>query len=165
MTIEQVQGIAWLIIGIVFGAAMFYAMWRRKLKFPVYRVWLVLLFIFMFVADSFEGRGLGALFVWAAGIIGLSIVLDVLAYRGKELNEKLAAISTLIVIVVGGILTNAYVFLTPTSVTARIFSLVVFTLLTLPIVFGLIAYLKGKKELSKKFTSIGFYSEERKNEA
>jgi len=165
MTVEQLQGVAWLIIGVIFGAVMVYAMRRRKLKFPFYRVWLVLMFISMFVVDSLEGRGLGALFVWAASIIGLSITLDILTYRGKELNSKLVITSMLFVIVVGGILTNVHMFSTPTSVAARMFSLVVSILLTLPVVFALIACLKGKKELSKKFTGIAFYSEETKNEA
>ncbi|MEM3828559.1 MAG: hypothetical protein QXP36_05035 [Conexivisphaerales archaeon] len=151
---EQLHGIAWLIIGIVFGLGITYATWRRQLKFPLYRLVLVFAFISMFVVDSFEGRGLGALFVWASSIIGLSVIIDILTYQGKELNEKLVAISMLVVIIVGGTLANVYMFQTPTSFTARIFTLAVFMLLVIPFVFALIAYLKGKKELSKKLTNI-----------
>ena len=120
MPIEQLQGIGWLIIGIIFAAAIAYATWRRQFRFPIYRAWLVLLFISMFVVDSFEARGLGVLFVWASGIIAVSLILDILTYRGKKLNDKLAATSILVVIIVGGVLTNAYMFLLPTSSAARL---------------------------------------------
>jgi len=158
MTAEQLQGIAWLIIGVVFGAAIVYSMRRRKIAFPAYRAWLLLLFISMFVVDSLEHRSLGALFVWASSIIGLSLVLDILTFWGKELNEKLAITLMLIVTVVGGISANVYIFSTPSSVAVRIFSLTVFVLVIAPVLFALIAYLKGKKELSKKLINIGFYS-------
>jgi len=136
MIIEQLQGIGWLIIGIIFGAAIAYATWRHQFRFPIYRAWLVLSFISMFVVDSFEGHGLGALFVWASSIIAVSVILDILTYRGKELNDKLAATSVLTVIVVGGILTNAYMLLTPISPVARIFTLAVFILLVAPFLFA-----------------------------
>lgn len=156
MTLEQLQAIAWLIIGVVFGAAIVYSMRRRKFAFPVYRAWLLLLFISMFVVDSLEHRALGALFVWASSIIGLSLVFDILTFWGKELNEKLAITSMLIVTVIGGISANVYIFSTPSNVAVRIFSLAVFILVITPILFALVAYLKGKKELSKKLINIGF---------
>jgi len=158
MTLEQLQAIAWLIIGVVFGAAIAYSMWRRKLRFPAYRVWLLLLFIGMFVVDSLEHRTLETLFVWASSIIGVSLVFDILASWGKELNEKLAITLMLIVAVVGGILANMYMFSTLSNVAVRTFSLTVFVLVTTPVLFALVAYLKGKKELSKKLINIGFYS-------
>jgi len=158
MPTEQLQAIAWLIIGVIFSAAIAYSMRCRKIAFPAYRVWLLLLFISMFVVDSLEHRTLGSLFVWASSIIGLSLVLDILTSWGKELNEKLAITSMLFVTVGGGILANVYVFSMPSSVAARIFSLTVFVLITTPVLFALVAYLRGKKELSKKLINIGFYS-------
>ena len=157
MTIEQWQAIAWLIIGVIFGASIAYSMWRRKLKFPVYRAWLLLLFISMFVVDSLEGHTLWALFAWASSIIGLSLVFDILTSWGKELNQKLVIGSILIVTVFGGILTNLYIISVPSSIVVRMFSLTVFILIIMPVLIASIAYLKGKKELSRKLINMGFY--------
>jgi len=156
MTTEQWQAIAWLIIGVIFGASIAYSMWRRKLKFPVYRAWLMLLFISMFVVDSLEGHTLWVLFAWASSIIGLSLVFDILVSWGKELNQKLVIAPILIVTVVGGILANVYIFSMPSNVVLKIFSLSLFALVNVPVLFALIAYLKGKTELSKKLLNFGY---------
>jgi len=164
MTAEQLQAIAWLTVGVVFGTTIAYSTWRRKLKFPLYRAWILLLFISMFVVDSLEGHTLWTLFAWASSIIGLSLVFDIFTLWGKELNHKLVIGSLLIVTIVGGILVNAYAFSTPTSFGARIFSLAVFTLMITPIIFALIAYFKGKNEHSKRLLSLA-YSGGKKDEA
>jgi len=150
MTIEQLQGIAWLILGIIFGVAIVYSMRRQKYRFPTYKVWLLVLLIGSFVVRSFEGDAIGALFVWFSCIIGLSLAFDIFESQGKMLNEKPVLGSLLFVTVVGGTLTNVYIFSMPTSVAARIFSLSVLILVTMPILFALIAYLMGKRNLSKK---------------
>ena len=151
MTTEQLQSIVWLIIGVVFAAAIVYSMRRRKLVFPAYRVLFLFLFISTFVVRSFEGDAIGVLFAWWSSIIGLSLVLDVLVSSGKELNEKLAASSMLVVTSVGGILANVYIFSMPTSVGARILSVSALILVHVPILFAIIAYLLGKRKLSTKF--------------
>jgi len=150
MTTEQLQGLAWLIIGVVFGVAIVYSMRRRRLVFPAYRVWILLLFISSFVVRSFEGDAIGALFVWWSSIIGLSLVLDTLVSLGRKLNEKLAATSMLFVTIMGGILANAYIFSTPTSVGAKIFSVSTLILVHVPFLVALIAYFMGKRKFSKK---------------
>lgn len=66
------------------------------------------------------------------------------------MNEKLMAASFLFVSIVGGTLTNLYIFSTSTSLFVRIFSTVVFILVAMPLIVSLIAYLKGRRELSKK---------------
>jgi len=157
MTTEQLQGIVWLILGIIFGVAFVYSMKRQKFKFPTYRVWLLFMFLIMFVVDSFEGHTIGVWFVWSSGIILIILMLDVLESLGKKLNEKLAISSVLIVTSVGGILANVYVFSMPTSVGARIFSVSTLILVHVPILFALIALLKGKKELSKKLIDFGYF--------
>ena len=151
MATEQLQGIVWLIIGVVSAAAVVYSMRRRKLVFPAYRVWLLLLFISSFVVRSFEGDAVEALFVWWSSIILVSLVFDTLVSLGKELNEKLAMSSMLVVTSVGGILANLYIFSTPTSVGARIFSVSTLILVHVPLLFAVITYVLGKRKLSKKF--------------
>ncbi len=69
---------------------------------------------------------------------------------------KLVASSWLVVTSVGGILTNLYIFSVPASLGARIFSLSVLVLVHLPILVALLAYLKGRKELSKKLVNFGY---------
>lgn len=151
MTTEQLQGMVWLIVGVVFAAAIVYSMRRRKLVFPAYRVWLLLLFISSFVVRSFEGDAIEALFVWWSSIILVSLVFDTLTSLGKELNEKLAISLMLVVTSVGGILANLYIFSTPASVGARIFSVSTLILVHVPLLFAVTAYLLGKRKLSKKF--------------
>ena len=122
MTTEQLQGVVWLILAAVFAVAIVYSVRRRKLVFPAYKVWLLFIFISMFIVRSFGGDAIGALFVWASFIIGLSLVFDIFESPGKKLNEKLAISSMLVVTTLRGTLANVYIFSTPTSVGARIFS-------------------------------------------
>jgi len=110
----------------------------------------------MSIAEFFEGNATGALFLWLSCIIGLSLALDILTSRGKELNEKLMAGSLLVVISLGGILANLYIFSMPTSFFTRIFSLSVLILVHVPLLVALAAYVWGKKELSRKL--IGWFS-------
>jgi hypothetical protein len=156
MMTEQLQAIAWLIIGVIFGVSIAYSMWRRKLEFPVYRAWLLLLFISLFVVDSLEGHTLWVMFAWASSIIGLTLAFDILASWGKELDQKLVIGSILMVTVAGGILVNVYIFSMPSNVAVRMFFLAVFVLAIAPVVVAFIAYLNGKKELSKKLLNFGY---------
>ena len=163
MTMEQLQFIAWLNIGVVFAATIAYFTWRRKLSFPAYRAWFLLLLFIVLAVNSLEGGGLQPVFAWLSSIILLFLTLDILISQGKRLNEKLVTSSMLIVTVVGGILANVYIISVPTSVGARTFSLVVFLLMITPFMFALIAHLKGKRELSKKllnFVYLGFMKNE-----
>jgi len=150
MTTEQLQGMVWLIIGVMFGVAIVYSMRRRKLVFPVYRVWLLLLFISSFVVRSFEGDAIGALFVWWSSMIGLFLVLDILESLGRKLNQNLAIGSMIVVTSLGGVLANLYIFSTPTGIGARIFSVSTLILVHVPILFALIAHFMGKRKLSRK---------------
>jgi hypothetical protein len=110
----------------------------------------------MSIAQFLEGNATGALFLWFSCIIGLSLALDILVLRGRELNEKFVAGSLLVVTSLGGILANLYIFSMPTSFFTRVFSLSVLALFHVPLLIALIAYVWGKKELSKKL--IGWFS-------
>jgi len=68
---------------------------------------------------------------------------------------KLVVSSWLVVTSVGGILTNGYVFSVPASAAARIFSLSVLILAHVPLLGALIAYVKGKREFSKRLINLG----------
>lgn len=156
MTIEQLEYTVWFILALGLSIFIAYYVRRRRVKFPVGLVMVLVALIITFVYKSFEGDATGILFLWFSCIIGLSLALDVLTSRGKELNEKLVASSWLVVTSLGGILTNAYIFSVPASLGARIFSLSVLILVHVPILFALIAYLKGKKELSKRLINLGY---------
>jgi peptidoglycan/LPS O-acetylase OafA/YrhL len=122
----------------------------HKIKLPIGTVLLLSLFMLMFIAQFFEGNATGALFLWFSCILGLSLALDILMARGKELNEKFVAGLWLLVTSLGGIVANLYIFSMTKSFFTRIFSLSVLALLHVPFLIALIAYVRGKKELSKK---------------
>lgn len=122
----------------------------RKIKQPIGMMLFLSLFIIMSIVQFFEGNAAAALFLWLSCVLGLSLTLDILTSYNKELNEKLMAAALLAVISIGGILANLYIFSMPTSFFTRIFSLSVLALLHVPLLIALIAYVGGKKELSRK---------------
>jgi hypothetical protein len=63
----------------------------HKTKLPIGTVLFLSLFMLMSVAQFFEGNATSALFLWFSCILGLSLALDILVLRGKELNEKIVA--------------------------------------------------------------------------
>jgi peptidoglycan/LPS O-acetylase OafA/YrhL len=128
----------------------------RKIKLPIGTVLLLSLFMLMSVAQFFEGNATGALFLWFSCILGLYLALDILVSRGKELNEKFVAGLWLAVTILGGTLANLYIFSVPTSFFTRVFSLSVFVIVHVPLLVAVIAYVWGKKDLSKKL--IGWFS-------
>jgi len=156
MTIEQLQYTVWFVLALVLAILIAYYMRRRKLKFPFYIVALLFFSISTFVIRSFEGDAVGILFLWLSCILGLSLALDILTWRGRELNEKLVVSSWLVVTSLGGILINVCIFSMPTSFVARILSLSVLILVHVPILFALVAYLVGKRKLSKKLVNLAY---------
>lgn len=158
MTIEQPLVIVGFIVALALTIVVTYYRRRRQLKFPVaIATGAILPFsISTFIIRSLEGDAIGVFFLWISCILGLSLSLDMLTWRGGKLNMKLVASSWLVVTSVGGILTNLYIFSVPASLGARIFSLSVLVLVHLPILVALLAYLKGRKELSKKLVNFGY---------
>jgi len=131
----------------------------HKIKLPTGRVLLFSLFLIMSVAQFFEGNAAGALFLWFSCVLGVSLALDILVLRGRELNEKFVAGSLLAASSLGGILANLYIFSTPTSFFTRIFSLSILAVFHVPLLVAIIAYVWGKRGLSKKL--IGWFSSRR----
>jgi peptidoglycan/LPS O-acetylase OafA/YrhL len=128
----------------------------HKIKLPIGRVLLFSLFLIMSASYFSEGNAAGAVWLWFSCILGLSLALDILVSRGKEFNEKFVAGSLLAFISLGGILANVYIFSVPTTFFTRFLSLLVLVLVHVPLLFAVIAYVHGKKELSKKL--IGWFS-------
>jgi len=156
MTIEQLQYTVWFVLALVLAIFIAYHMRRRKLKFPFYIVALLFFSISTFVIRSFEGDAVGILFLWLSCILGLSLALDILTWRGRELNVKLVVTSWVVVTSLGGVLTNVCIFSMPTSFGARMLSLSVLILVHVPILFALVAYLVGKRKLSKKLVNLAY---------
>jgi peptidoglycan/LPS O-acetylase OafA/YrhL len=130
----------------------------RKIKFPIGMGLFLSLFIISSIAAFFEGSAMAALWLWLSCMIGLFLALDVLVSRGKELNEKLVASLVLAVTNLGGIMANLYVFSMPTNSFIRIFSLSVLALVNVPLMIALLAYIWGKKELSRKLYRLVFFT-------
>jgi peptidoglycan/LPS O-acetylase OafA/YrhL len=129
---------------------------RHKIKLPIGTVMILSSFLLMSITQFFEGEAMGALFLWLSCVLGLSLALDILVSRGKELNEKFVAGLLLMAISLGGILANLYIFSVPTTFFARGFSFLVLVLVHVLLLFAVIAYVWGKKRLSKKL--IGWFS-------
>jgi peptidoglycan/LPS O-acetylase OafA/YrhL len=132
---------------------------RRRIKLEIGLMMFFSFNVVMCVAEFLEGNAAGALFFWLSCMLGFYLAMDVLVARGKEFNEKSVAGSLLAVISFGGILANVYVFSAPTSLFTRVFSLLLLVAVHVPLLFAVIAYVHGKKELSKKL--IGWFSSRR----
>jgi len=115
-------------------------------------VWttMVLGFVFASIGYLHGGNALGALFLWFACVVGVSLVLDASVQFGKEFNPKLVMAILLAVINLGGALAGLYVFSVPSGFFTRAFSAVMMTVAQVPMLIAVIAYVWGKKELSKK---------------
>ncbi len=130
-----------------------------RTKLPKGGLLLFSLFTILSVSYFVEGNILGAPFLWLSSILGVSCAFDILVAQDKELNTKLTMAILLSAISAGGILVNLYVFSVPSSVLIRAFSLVALALVHVPFLFAVVAYVLGKKELSKK--AIGWFSTRR----
>jgi hypothetical protein len=133
--------------------------YSHKIKPPIGAISFFCLFIIQAIGWFLEGDVAGVSFLWFSCILGVFIALNILAARGKELNLKLAAGLLVITVSLGGILANLYVFSVPSSLFTRAFSLVMLVLVNVPLLLGILAYVWGKKDLSKKL--IGWYSAQR----
>ena len=122
----------------------------NKSKLPKGGILLCSLFMFISVSYFLEGNATGAPFLWFSCILGVSLALNILVSQGKELNVKLVMGITLTVISLGGVLVNLYVFSVPSSFLTRTLSFLTLALVHVPLLFAVIAYVWGKKELSKK---------------
>jgi uncharacterized membrane protein YesL len=127
-----------------------------KTKLPKGGLLFCSLFMLISISYFLEGNATGAPFLWISCILGVSLALDILVSRGKELNMKLVMGLILTVISLGGVLVNLYVFSVPSSFLTRALSLLTLALVHVPLLFAVIAYVWGKKELSKKL--IGWFS-------
>lgn len=125
-----------------------------KSEFPTRMPVMLSVFTVITILQFFEGSAMATLFLWFVCILGLSLTLDTLVSRGKELNEKLAATLMVAVITLGGVLANLHVFSETTSFATRAFSLSVLALVHAPLLFaGLLTF--GVKRSSQRSWSAG----------
>jgi phosphoglycerol transferase MdoB-like AlkP superfamily enzyme len=128
----------------------------RKIKVPIGMALFLSLFMINAIVGFFEANAMAALWLWFSCIIGLSLALDILVSRGKELNEKLVGALWLAVTNLGGILVNLHIFTTSTSSFPRILSLSVLALVNVPLLIALFAYVWNKKERARKLYRLIF---------
>jgi hypothetical protein len=153
VTIEQSLAIAAFVVALALAIIGAYYTRRRRFRFPFALVALLFFLIVSFISQSFEGNAIWVLFLWLSCVIGLALAFDVLTWLGKELNVKLAVGLWLAVTSLGGALASAYVWSVPASLGARVFSLSVYVLIHVPLLFGLIAYFVGKQRYSERVVS------------
>jgi peptidoglycan/LPS O-acetylase OafA/YrhL len=127
-----------------------------KFKLPKQTILLFSIFTVTSVGHLLEGNALGATMLWFSCILVVSFVLDILVSRGKDLNIKYSMVLLVAVIVLGGVFANLYVFSVSSSFFIRLFSIIMLVVVSVPLAFAIVAYVWGKKELSKKL--VGWFS-------
>jgi drug/metabolite transporter (DMT)-like permease len=123
-----------------------------KSEVPKMLVWSLMVFgLVMGSVGYFRGgNAFGAFLLWSACVIGVSLARNVSVLQGKEWSPKLAMAVLLVVVSLGGVLVNVYVFSVPSSLFVKAFSLLMMLVVNVPLLLGVWAYVWGKKELSKK---------------
>jgi hypothetical protein len=124
--------------------------YRQKIQLPKGRILITVGWIVLSAVNLLRGDAMGVLFLWTASVWGVALALDAWVQRGKELKPKLAVALQLAVISLGGTLVTLIVFSVPSTFLLRALSLVLLTVVHVPLLFAVIAYVWGKKELSKK---------------
>lgn len=123
---------------------------RQKIQLPKGRILITLGWIVLSAVNLLRGDAIGVLFLWAVFIFGISLALDIFVLQGKEMNPKLVVALLLVVISLGGVLATAYVFSVPSSFILRAVVVGLLAAVHVPLLFAVVAYVWGKKELSKK---------------
>ncbi len=123
-----------------------------KGEVPKIFMWSVMIFCntSLSVNSFLKGDATGAFFLWLSSILGIYLALDVAVWRGKEFNPKLVAALVIAIINLGGAFATLYVFSAPTSFLIRVLSLGMLVVAQIPLLIAAIAYVWGRKDLSKK---------------
>jgi len=150
MSIEQFQVFALFILVVFISAVVAYFMHRRRFRFPFYKVIFSALLIGYSVVKFFEGNIIAVLFAWFSAIMAVSVILDILVFLERKLNEKLALTLMLIVISGGGVLTNIFIFSSSVGLLIKVFVLAVLIAIHIPFLIAVIARLRGRRKLSGK---------------
>jgi hypothetical protein len=123
---------------------------RQKIQLPKGRILITVGWIVLSAVNLLRGDATGVLFLWTASIWGVALALDAWVQLGKELNPKLAVALQLAVISLGGTLVTLIVFSVPSTFLLRALSLGLLMVVHVPLLFAVVAYVWGKKDLSKK---------------
>jgi hypothetical protein len=129
-----------------------------KGEVPRMVMWTVMIFCNMSLSVNYFLRGdaWGALFLWLSSMLGVSLALDIAVLRGKDFNPQFVAALIIAIVNLGGAFATFYIFSEPTSFLLRALSLGMLVVAQMPLLFAVIAYVWGRKELSKKL--MGWYS-------
>lgn len=119
-------------------------------KLPRGAILFSIVFLFLSIGQLVSGNLFAAPFLWLAAIVIVAAVLDTLVAFDRAINPKLAISLLVAAISGGGVLVNMVVFSVPSSLFVRGFSVVTLAAVNLPLLIGLIAYILGKKDLSRK---------------
>lgn len=123
-------------------------LYRRKLKLP--QAVLLIVFVIYASVKFYEADVTALLFTWFSAVMATSLVLDVLSYLNKQVNEKLVVVLILIVISGGGVLVNVAILPSPVDLWIKVFSLALLIVVHIPLLTAVMAYLMGKRTSSKR---------------
>jgi len=157
VSVEQFYVLISFILAIFVIVAIMVFMRRRRFRFPFYQVLLLVVCAAYFVIKFLESDVIAFLFAWFSVIMAVNVAFSILSFLNIELNEKLAASLMFVAISGGGVLTNIFILSTPVSLWIKGFALTVLIALHVPFLIAMMAYFKGKRELSKKLLR-GLYS-------
>ncbi len=96
------------------------------------------------------GNAVYSLFIWFGCIVGFSLLLNIASARDMQLNIKLMLAAWFLVLSLGGVLVNVYLFYVPASLFTRVFAISVFVIVHVPYLIAVTAYFVGKRDLSGK---------------
>ncbi len=157
VSVEQFYVLISFILAIFVSIVIMALIRRRRFRFPFYQVLLLVLFVAYSVVKFLESDVTAFLFAWFSVIMAVNVAFSILDFLNIKLNEKLAASLMFVAISGGGVLTNIFILSTPVSLWIKGFALTVLIALHVPFLIAMMAYFKGKRELSKKLMQ-DFYS-------
>jgi uncharacterized membrane protein YoaK (UPF0700 family) len=148
MTVEQLLGIIWLIIGIVVAAAVIYLMRRRKIAPPSVWYWLIwvilgfLMFISGFISNNVDTMVVGAMLAFAA----VSACLT--SYVKSEHRIK-RALEVIFILLSFGVVVYEYI-ITRSIILGVITSFIVVMIFTAFVASYLLPKIRSKSKPTKK---------------
>jgi hypothetical protein len=122
----------------------------KRRYYPLSQILVALGFALYSIVKYFEGDPVYTVFIWFTITVGSYVIISFLELRGRVLNQKVLVTLLLLITLGGGILVNIYIFSTSSSFSVRIFSMGTFVLILAVYTLGILASLRGRRDLSKK---------------
>jgi hypothetical protein len=126
---------------------------RQKIQLPKGRILITIGWTALALINLLRGDVMGVLFLWFVTVFGVSLVLDISVLNDKQIKPKRAAALSFAAISLGGAFATVYIFSVSASFFVRALSLGLLMVVHVPLLVAVIAYVWGKKDLSKKLVN------------